>query len=95
MVEETTVNPNVPMEWAPVWDQAPMEWAPVEGDVNQEEQIIAQIIQLIAGLSAESQRQLMGFLGEQFSSVVSQEEQAHTASPEEQNRKAEVMSEAF
>lgn len=69
--------------------------APAEGGENPEEQVIAQIIQLIASLSGESQRQLMGFLGEEFGKVVDQEVSEVKASPEEQQRKADVMSEAF
>lgn len=89
MVEETMMDPNAPVEWAPM-----QEWAPTE-EGGQEEQIISQVIQLIAGLSADAQRQLMWFLNEQFTEVVSEEQEEIKQSPEEQQRKADVMSEAF
>lgn len=69
--------------------------APAEGETNPEEQAIAQVIQIIATLSPESQRQLMGFLNKEFTNVVSEEEAERKASPEEQERKAEAMSEMF
>lgn len=69
--------------------------APAEGETNPEEQAIAQVIQIIATLSPESQRQLMGFLNQEFSAVVSEEQEEMKQSPEEQQRKADVMSEAF
>lgn len=74
--------------------QAQQETAP-EATANPEEEVIAQVIQLIAGLSAESQRQLMGFLNQEFAGVMDEEQAEVAASPEEQNRKADVMSEAF
>ena len=83
MMAQPAVNPN---------EQAPIEWEEV---TNWEDEIISQIIQMIAGLSAESQRQLMGFLNEQFSGVIQEEEQEYNSSPEELERKADVMSEAF
>lgn len=89
MVEETTMTPEVDetMSAEPTTEQT-ME-------VNPEEEAIAQVIQIIASLSAESQRQLMGFLTEQFSTVMNEEQAQAAASPEEQARKADVMSEAF
>jgi hypothetical protein len=50
---------------------------------------------MIAGLSPEAQRQLMWFLNEQFTAVVSEEQEEIKNSPEEQARKADTMSEAF
>jgi uncharacterized phage protein gp47/JayE len=89
MAEETTMTPDQqPM-------QQPAEAPTQETQANPEEQVIAQVIQLIAGLSAESQRQLMGFLNKEFTNVVSEEEAERKASPEEQERKAEAMSEMF
>lgn len=83
MVEETTMVPE-------------------EENLNQdmsawtgEEETIAQVIQLIAGLSAESQQQLMWFLTEQFSATMDESLQEYESSPEEINRKADVMSDAF
>lgn len=91
MAEETTMTP----EATPTPEAAPMEeWTPTP-EANPEEQVIAQVIQLIAGLSAESQRQLMWFLWQEFSNVMSQEEAEVSASPQEQERKAEAMSEMF
>lgn len=97
MAEETTMTPETtPTQeptTAPEWAPTP-EWTPTP-EANPEEQIIAQVIQLIAGLSAESQRQLMGFLSQEFNTIVSEEEAEKKASPEEQERKAEAMSEMF
>jgi hypothetical protein len=62
---------------------------------NPEEEAIGQIIQMIGALWAESQRQLMWFLQQEFANVVGEEKEATKASPQEQERKADVMSEAF
>lgn len=88
--EMNQVAPEVTEEQALEANQG--EQAP---EANQEEQMIAEVIQVIAGLSAESQRQLMWFLNEEFATIMEEEAQEINNAPEEQARKADVMSEAF
>ena len=88
--EMNQVAPEVTEEQALEANQG--EQAP---EANQEEQMIAEVIQVIAGLSAESQRQLMWFLNEEFATIMEEEAQEINNAPEEQSRKADVMSEAF
>ena len=83
MVEETTMVPEEEN-----LNQDMSDW-------TGEEETIAQVIQLIAGLSAEAQQQLMWFLTEQFSATMDESLQEYESSPEEISRKADVMSDAF
>ncbi len=88
MVEETTMAPEMVEEEV-------MAAGEVEAAANPEEAVIAQIIEMIAQLSAEAQRELMWFLNQQFQEVSTQEAEAIKESPEEQERKAAEMSEMF
>lgn len=90
MVDEQTTNPEATAE-----EMAAAEGVAPTPEANPEEDAIAQVIQMIAGLSPEAQRQLMWFLNEQFTAVVSEEQEEIKNSPEEQARKADTMSEAF
>ena len=90
MTDETTMAPEA---MAP--EQAPVqEWVPTP-QANPEEEVIGQIIQMISGLWAESQRQLMWFLQQEFSNIIWEEKKEKDESPAEQDRKAEEMSEMF
>lgn len=69
----------------------------VEEPTNEvdEQAVINQIVDMIASLSAEAQRALMTFLNQELWSVVSEEEEEYRNSPEEQQRRADVMSDAM
>ena len=75
--------------------QTPVEETTATEETNPEMATMEQIVELIAGLSPEGQRQLMSFLNQELGSVVAEEEEEFRNSPEEQERKAAVMSEAM
>ena len=88
MADETNVAPEENTPVTPETNEAPA--AP-----NKDEETIAQIIELIASLEAKPQRELMWFLSQEFNSTINKEQDDKKSSPEEQERKAATMSEAF